>query len=201
MKKRLCSVKRETKETNIYLKLNIDGRGRAKISTGIEILNHLLELFCFHGFFDLELLAKGKDLHHLNEDIGIVIGEAFKKALADKKGIRRFGFFSVPMDENVSEVIVDIGGRSYFKLVYENKDLLSIKNKSGYSFKEIEHLLDSFCRHLGANLYIKIAGSLKSDFHSLVEPIFKALGIALDQATQIDKRRASNIPSSKGVID
>lgn len=201
MKKRICYLERKTKETQISLRLNLDGKGKTKISTGIDILNHLLELLCFHGFFDLELLAKGKDLHHTNEDIGIVMGEAFKKALSDKKGIRRFGFFAVTMEENIAEVILDLGGRSYFKLVYEKKSFLSLKDKSGYSFKEIEHLLDSFARHLGANIYIKISGSLKSDFHSLAEPIFKALGIALDWATQIDTRRKEDIPSTKGVID
>src|SRR3989338_3045499 len=118
MKKRIAAVTRKTKETDITVKLNIDGSGKSRIKTGIGILDHMLELFAFHGLFDLEVSAKGDlrvDIHHTNEDIGIVLGEAFKKALGNMKGIKRFGSASVPMEDVVANVTVDISGRGHFK--------------------------------------------------------------------------------------
>jgi len=202
MKNRTCIIKRKTKETDICLKLNIDGKGKAKIDTGLGILDHMLELFAFHGFFDLELKARGDlktGLHHLNEDIGIVLGDAFKKALKEKRGIRRFGFFGVPMEENFAQVALDINGRGYLKLTVEDLSDFS-SDAPEYSLKDLEHFLDSFCRHLGANFYIIIRASLTKDLHSIIEPVFKALGLALDYATQLDSRR-KEIPSTKGIID
>ena len=201
MKKRIAEFKRKTKETNIAAKLTIEGVGRPKINTGIGILEHMLELFTFHGLFDLELNAKGDfkvDIHHTNEDIGIVLGEAFKKALGDKKGIRRFGSAQVPMEEVVANVTVDISGRGYFQLYY-GKNVVVPKMQEGYTFIDAEHFLESFAKHLWMNLNIKV-DPLSQDLHKSLEPIFKALGIALDQATQIDPRR-KGIPSTKGIID
>ena len=201
MKKRSAEIKRKTRETNITAKLTIDGSGRPKVNTGIGILDHMLELFTFHGLFDLELSAKGDfkvDIHHTNEDIGIVLGEAFKKALGDKKGIRRFGSGQVPMEEVVANATVDISGRGYFKLYY-GKNVIVPKMQEGYTFIDAEHLLESFAQHLGMNLNIKV-DPLSQDLHKSLEPIFKALGVALDQATQIDSRR-KGIPSTKGIID
>jgi imidazoleglycerol-phosphate dehydratase len=201
MKKRSAEFKRKTRETNIIVKLNIDGTGKAKIDTGIGILDHMLELFSFHGLFDLELNAKGDfkvDIHHTNEDIGIVLGEVFKKALGDKKGIKRFGSSQVPMEEVVANVTADISGRGYFQLFY-GKNVVVPKMQEGYTFIDAEHLLESFAQHLGMNLNIKV-DPLSQDLHKSLEPIFKALGISLDQATQIDPRR-KGIPSTKGVID
>ncbi|MDI6758325.1 MAG: imidazoleglycerol-phosphate dehydratase [Candidatus Omnitrophota bacterium] len=195
-------VKRKTKETDITIKLNIDGRGQAKIKTPIGILNHMLELFAFHGLFDLEIMAKGDykkiDIHHTNEDIGIVLGQAFKKALASKKGIKRFGLASVPMEEVVAQVIVDISGRGYFRINIE-KDSIIPKTQDGYAFSDVLHLFESFTKNLGINLNITV-NPLSPDLHTDFEPIFKALGLALDQATQIEPRR-KGIPSTKGVID
>jgi len=203
MKKRVCLIKRKTKETEINLILNIDGEGKSEIDTGIGILDHMLELFSFHGFFDLKIKVKSDlkkiDLHHTNEDIGIVLGEAFKKALGDKKGIRRFGFFALPMEDNLALVSLDISGRSYLKLVMDNRLRLS-QRQDHYSLEDLEHFLDSFVRHLGMNLYIIIKTTKTNDLHSVMEPVFKALGIALDQATQIEERR-KGIPSTKGIID
>lgn len=202
---RKAGIKRKTKETDIAVKLNIDGTGKAKINTGIGILDHMLELFAFHGLFDLEITAKGDlkvDIHHTNEDIGIVLGEGFKKALGDKKGIKRFGSASVPMEEVVADVTVDISGRGFLKLKTEadpdtTRDaLISV---DGYTIKDAEHFFESFAKHLGANLNIKV-GPFNYDLHTTLEPIFKGLGIALDRATQIDPRR-KGIPSTKGVID
>jgi len=198
---RKSTIQRKTKETRIKLKLNIDGSGKAKINTGIGILDHLLELFAFHGLFDLEISAKGDlkvDLHHTNEDIGIVLGQAFKKALADKKGIRRFGSASVPMEEVVATVTVDISGRGYYRLKTD-KGAIAPKITEGYVFTDAEHFFDALAKHLGMNLNIKI-GPLSPDLHTTLEPAFKALGLALDLASQIDPRR-KGVPSTKGVID
>lgn len=199
VKKRISIIKRKTKETDITVKLNIDGTGKTKINTGIGILDHMLELFAFHGFFDLSVSAKGDlkiDIHHTNEDIGLVLGIAFKKALGDKKGIRRFGCFSVPMEENLANVALDINGRGFFQLTQKN--IILPKSEDGYSLKDMEHFLDSFAKNIGMNLTTNI--TIGSDLHAALEPIFKALGIALDQAIQTDPRRKS-IPSTKGVID
>jgi imidazoleglycerol-phosphate dehydratase len=181
--------------------LNIDGSGKAKINTDIGILDHMLELFAFHGLFDLEIQAKGDlkvDIHHTNEDVGIVLGQAFKKALGTKTGIKRFGSASVPMEEVVANVTVDISGRGYYRLK-TGRGVVAPKMEEGYVFTDAEHLFDAFAKNLGMNLNI-LVNPLSSDLHTTLEPVFKALGIALDQATQIDPRR-KGIPSTKGIID
>lgn len=200
-KKRTAAIKRKTKETDITIRLNLDGNGKAKINTGIGILDHMLELFVFHGLFDLDIAAKGDlkvDIHHTNEDIGIVLGDAFKKALGDKKGIKRFGSASVPMEEVVANVTVDISGRGFCTLKMNPKEAQPAAQE-GYDLKDVTHLFDSLAKRLGMNLNIKVE-PVSPDLHTTLEPIFKALGIALDQATQIDPRR-KGIPSTKGIID
>jgi len=203
MSQRKAIVERKTKETKIKIGLNIDGRGKSKIDTGIGLLDHMLELFAFHGLFDLDIKANGDlkiDIHHTNEDIGIVLGDAFKKALADKKGIRRFGSASVPMEDVVAEVAVDISGRGFFKGIDRlNLPYGEAKSKENYSFEYANHFFESLAKRLGMNLSIKLT-SKNEDLHTNLEPIFKALGVALDQATQIDARR-KGVPSTKGVID
>jgi len=205
MKKRTATLRRRTKETDIIVKLNIDGSGKTKIDTGIGILNHMLELFAFHGLFDLDIIAKGDlkiDIHHTNEDIGIVLGEVFKKALGDKKGIRRFGSISVPMEDVVADARIDISGRGFLKLKAESNPRTTRSTSmsiDGYTLGDAEHFFESFAKHLGANLNIEV-GPFDPDLHTTLEPVFKALGIAIDQATQIDPRR-KGIPSTKGVID
>lgn len=207
VKLRKVTLNRKTKETEITVKLNIDGAGKTKIKTGIGILDHMLELFAFHGFFDLEISAKGDlnvDIHHTNEDIGIVLGEAFKKALGDKKGIRRFGFASVPMEDVLANVAVDVSGRGHFTLNTEKGkseafDALKLLLQDDYFFKDSLHFFESFAKHLGMNLNITVK-PISKDLHTTLEPIFKALGLSLDQATQIDPRRKS-VPSTKGMID
>jgi len=200
---RKAIVKRKTKETDITVKLNIDGAGKTKIKTGIGFLDHMLELFAFHGLFDLEIAAKGDlkvDIHHTNEDIGIVLGEAFNKALADKKGIQRSGYFSWPMEDVVANVNVDISGRGFFKGI--EKESLGIpepKDEEGYSFAYANHFFEAFAKKMGMNLNIKLSSS-NPDLHTNLEPVFKGLGKALDQATQIDPRR-KGVPSTKGIID
>jgi len=201
MKKRTSEIKRKTKETDISIHLNIDGSGKSKINTGIGILDHMLELFAFHGLFDLSISAKGDlkvDIHHTNEDVGIVLGQAFKKALDDKAGIKRFGSATVPMEEVVVNVSTDISGRGYFKLSIPKSSGIP-KEQDGYSLSYAEHFFESLAKQLGMNLSIKI-DPVSSDLHTTLEPVFKALGISLDHATQIDPRR-KGVPSTKGVID
>jgi imidazoleglycerol-phosphate dehydratase len=208
MKKRTAVIKRKTKETDITVKLNIDGSGKTKINTGIGLLDHMLELFAFWGLFDLEITAKGDlkvDIHHTNEDIGIVLGQAFKKALRDKKGIRRIGFAQAPMEEVIGSVTIDINGRGFLDFRAGGSEIHKLdarhlpKSQDGYKLQDTKHLFDSFAKNLGMNLNIK-AEPLNLDLHTTLEPVFKALGIALDQATQIDPRR-KGVPSTKGRID
>ena len=204
-KKRISQITRKTKETDIKIRLNLDGKGEAKINSGIGLLDHMLELFAFHGLFDLEVKACGDlkvDIHHTNEDIGIVLGQAFKKALSTKKSIKRFGSSSVPMEEVVANVTVDISGRGSFNLKQWKGTFtpgFMPDAQDGYEFQDLVHFLDSFAKHLGMNLNISIE-PMSLDLHTTLEPVFKALGLALDQATQMDPRR-KGVPSTKGIID
>ena len=201
---REAEVKRKTKETDIIVKLNIDGTGKSNIDTGIGFLDHMLELFAFHGLFDLDVTAKGDlkvDIHHTNEDIGLVLGQAFKKALGDKSGIKRNGFGSFPMEQVTANATVDISGRGSFTwplIAGVSPDLIPV-TKERYKAEYAEHFFDALSKNLGMNLNITISGR-SFDLHTTLEPVFKALGKALDEATQIDPRR-KGIPSTKGVID
>jgi len=200
-KKRTASIKRKTTETDIAGELIIDGVGKAALDTGIGILDHMLELFAFHGLFDLKIKAKGDlnvDIHHTNEDIGIELGKAFKKALGDKKAIRRFGSSSVPMENVIATVVLDISGRGSYKRKEVGIGDAPAAEK-GYALKDVDHFFESFANHLGMNLNITI-DPLVHDLHTTLEPAFKAFGIALDRATQIEPRR-KGIPSTKGIID
>ncbi len=203
MKERVAKKERKTSETDIIAELNIDGVGKYKIDTGIGFLDHMLELFAFWGHFNLDIkVNKGDfqiDIHHTNEDVAIVLGQVFKEALGDKEGIRRSGFGSVPMENVTANVTVDISGRGSFKLNIGQTVWAYPSDKEGYEFKYAEHFFDAFAKQLGMNLNIKLENP-SSDLHATLEPVFKALGIALDQATQIDPRR-KGIPSTKGVID
>ncbi|MFA4992561.1 MAG: imidazoleglycerol-phosphate dehydratase [Candidatus Omnitrophota bacterium] len=206
---REASKTRESKETNITIKLNIDGSGESKINSGIGFLDHMLELFAFWGHFDLEIITKEADfkvdIHHANEDLGIVLGQVFKLALGDKKGINRIGDASVPMEEVTAAVSLDISGRGSFKMSGAIKGIP--KEQSGavkpvqenYKLEYAEHFFDAFAKQLGMNLNIKIENP-SNDLHTSLEPVFKALGKALSEAAGIDPRR-KGIPSTKGVID
>jgi len=200
---RKAIIKRKTKETDITVKLNIDGSGKSKINTGIGILDHMLELFAFHGLFDLEIMAKGDlkvDIHHTNEDVGIVLGQAFKKALGDKKGIKRSGDAIWPMEEVVANVAVDISGRGSFKLTTSNIRFIRKEEREEYDLTQATHFFESFAKHLGMDFKVIVNNPVSPDLHTFLEPIFKALGKALDEATQIDPRR-KGVPSTKGIID
>ncbi len=199
MKKRTAIVPRKTSETNITVTLNIDGEGKSKINSGIGFLDHMLELFAFWGLFDLEVETFAADLkvdiHHTNEDLGIVLGKAFKDALGDRAGINRIGSAAAPMENVTANVSVDLSGRGSFKWEFP----AICVPQEGYEARYVEHFFEAFAKQLGVNLNIRIDNP-SSDLHATLEPVFKALGIALDQATQVDPRR-KGIPSTKGIID
>jgi len=204
---RKARVFRKTTETKIECSLNIDGKGKAEIDTGIAFLDHMLGLFTFHGLFDVKLKAEGDlkvDSHHTNEDVGIVLGQVFKKALGNMQGIKRFGFFSVPMEDVLSDVTVDISGRSHFSGIKTNFARGIAQVKENYAWNDADHFFESFTKQSGINLIInvEVRGTevLPNDIHTVLEPVFKALGKSLDQATSIDPRR-KGIPSTKGIID
>lgn len=200
MKKRVVKIKRKTAETAVSIELNLDGNGKSKVDTGIGFLDHMLTLFSKHGLFDLKLKAKGDlkvDLHHTNEDVGIALGEAFKKALGDKRRIRRFGSIdvAVPMEEALARVALDISGRPSLHMRREGSPVLSVLYaKEGYTLNDAKQFLEAFVRNIGVNLHIEYRGE---DLHHVLESIFKALGRALGDATRIDPR-IKGIPSTKG---
>jgi len=200
---RKADVERKSKETQIKAVLNVDGTGKAKIKTPIGFLDHMLELFTFHGYFDLDLSVTGDthiDIHHTNEDIGIVLGKAFKKALGEEKsGIKRFGFAFVPMEATVGRCVIDISGRGFFKF-NSTSQMPAQKGTDGYEFSHFEHFMESFALNLGATLSFTLQNP-SDDLHTNLETMFKSLGLALDQATTIDPRRQGQVPSTKGIID
>ena len=203
LRARKTNYERKSKETQIEIPvLNIDGKGEAGISTPIGFLDHMLTLFAYHGCFDLMIKADGDtqvDNHHLNEDLGIAIGEAFKKALGDSKGIVRMASSEIPMDMASAKVLVDLSNRAAFKfMVKREKFAENIKDEEGYSMHFAKDFLESFAKKLCMNLHIEISGD--GDMHHYLEAVFKALGIALDKATSIDPRREGEVPSSKGIL-
>ena len=194
---RTATVERKTKETQIKIKLNIDGSGKSRIISEIGFLNHMLETFAKHGLFDIEAKIKGDlhvDQHHTVEDTGIVLGEAFKKALGDKRGIKRAGFFIFPMDEALVMTAVDISGRPYLKMDAKFKS----KKVGNLQVDLLEDFFQGFAVSLGANLHIKIYYG-RSDHHK-IEAMFKAFGKALKEACEIEERLKNEIPSTKGTL-
>lgn len=194
---REAEITRDTKETKISFKLNIDGSGQADISTGIAFLDHMLQLFARHGFFDLSIEAKGDievDYHHLVEDIGISMGQAVKGALSDKAGIRRYGFFVLPMDETLATVALDISNRGY--LVYDvDCPNPQVRDFNIHLFKEF---FQAFANEVACNLHIRL--EYGDEPHHVAEAIFKGFAKALDLATQAEPRLAGKVPSTKGTL-
>ena len=198
---RKAQVVRKSKETNITVRVNLDGTGKTSVKTGIPFLDHMLTLLGTHGVFDLTLKASGDlhiDLHHTNEDIGLVLGQAFDQALKDRKRITRFGFAYVPMDEALARVVLDISGRP--KLVLRDGQAPATSKRppashGAYQWGDAEHFLESFARTSKMTLHIDVLTG--SDFHHTCEAVFKALGRALEQATRLHPR-VKGIPSSKG---
>ena len=194
---REAEITRDTKETKISFKLNIDGSGQADISTGIAFLDHMLQLFARHGFFDLSIEAKGDievDYHHLVEDMGISMGQAVKEALSDKAGIRRYGFFVLPMDETLATVALDISNRGY--LVYDvDCPNPQVRDFNIHLFKEF---FQAFANEVACNLHIRL--EYGDEPHHVAEAIFKGFAKALDLATQPEHRLAGKVPSTKGTL-
>jgi imidazoleglycerol-phosphate dehydratase len=195
---RISTVKRKTKETKVTIELNVDGKGISEIGTGIGMLDHLLEQVARHGRFDIKIKAQG-DLkvneHHTVEDVAISLGKALHEALGERQGIVRMGHAIVPMDDALALVSVDIGGRGY-----ANVDISFAKEYIGeLPTGLIKHFLQSFAFEARLNLHAKLLAG--EDDHHKAEAIFKALGRALDSATEIDGRIAGEVPSTKEVID
>lgn len=193
---RSAAIERVTKETSIKLELNVDGTGEAKICTSVPFLDHMLNLFSRHGLFDLTVEACGDidiDFHHTVEDIGIVLGEAFKQALGDKKGIRRYGQASIPMDETLASVAADISGRPY--LVY-HVSLPKVKI-GDFDVELAREFFQGFVNHCGLNLHINVMYG--DNVHHIIEACFKAFARAMDTATQLDPR-VIGVMSTKGVL-
>jgi len=198
MKKRKSEIKRVTRETSIKIALNLDGQGKGRISTGIGFLDHMLELFAKHGLFDLKVQAKGDlkvDLHHTNEDVGIALGEAFKKALGKKAGIRRYGYSFVPMDEALANarVVLDISGRP--SLFFSSK--IKGTPPAGYSLQDAKEFFKAFSANSGINMHVDALRG--EDTHHVIEALFKATARALKEAVSIDKR-VKGVPSTKGKL-
>ena len=195
MASRLSVIKRETKETNIRLELKLDGSGQWEINTGIEMFDHLLSQLARHGVFDIKLLATGNDQHHVAEDVGICLGKAFNKALEEKRGIVRMADTSVPMDDALAMVALDISGRGYtvLELPFSSNDML------GFPTDLIRHFLESFAIEARLNLHAKIVYGTND--HHKAEALFKALGRALDTATRIDERISTELPSTKDLLE
>lgn len=194
--RRTAAIHRKTKETDINFSLTIDGTGRYKVKTPIPFLNHMIELFSKHGVFDVTLIAKGDvdvDDHHLVEDVGITLGECFRRALGDKVGIRRYGFFTLPMDETLTTVAIDFCDRP--AIVY-NSPVKSGRIKT-FDVELVEHFFEAFTSAARVNLHVNVHyGRIK---HHVAESIFKAFAKAVDAATRIDPR-VKGVPSTKGKL-
>ena len=194
---RKAMVERKTKETDIKMELNLDGTGKFTVDTSIPFLDHMLSLMCKHGLFDLKIKAKGDveiDDHHTVEDTGIVLGKALKQALGDMKGINRYGQASVPMDEALASVCLDISGRSY--LVYKVEFPKKSKLKE-FEPDLIEDFLQAFASSAGITLHVTVLYGRNT--HHIIEAVFKALGRALKQAVSLDPR-VKGVPSTKGSL-
>jgi imidazoleglycerol-phosphate dehydratase len=193
---RTSEVKRVTKETDIYMKLNLDGEGKSNIDTGIGFFNHMLEGFSKHGFFDLDVKIKGDldvDGHHTVEDAGIVLGNAIKEAVGDKKGIKRYGYFILPMDDALALCAVDLCGRPYLQFDCEFKDF----KVGDFETTLVKEFFYAVSYSAAMNIHIKMLSGDNS--HHMIEAIFKAFSKALDEATSMDNR-IKDVLSTKGSL-
>jgi len=194
---REAQLERNTKETQIKGNLQIDGTGVYEISTGIRFLDHMLELFSKHGAFDLELTATGDldvDQHHTVEDTGIVLGDLFSKALGDRRGINRSGYFVQPMDESLAVVAVDLGGRP--ALVLDQQ--VNVVHVGDLQAELLHDFFEGFINHAGANLHVKVLYGRSN--HHKIEAIFKCFARALRYACSTDERLKDQLPSTKGLL-
>jgi len=190
------TIKRKTKETDISVELELDGGGKAEIETGMPFFDHMLDSFTRHGFFDIRIKAKGDvqvDYHHSVEDVGLALGQAFKKALGEKQGIRRFGEASCPLDETLAQVVVDISGRPYLSYNVKIRP-----GRVGDFDTDLPHeFFAAFANQLGLNLHIDVIRG--ENPHHIIEACFKAFARAMDRATQLDTR-IEGVLSTKGSL-
>ena len=194
---RKAEVTRQTKETQIKVSLTLDGTGEGEISTGIPFMDHMLDLFSRHGFFDLSIEATGDieiDYHHLVEDMGICLGQAFSEALGDKAGIRRYGFFVLPMDETLVTFSLDLSNRAY--LVWNVVPTITmVRDFNVQLFKEF---FQAFANEVACNVHVRLEHG--EEPHHVAEAIFKGFAKSMDIATQQEERLAGKIPSTKGTL-
>lgn len=195
MSQRKAIIKRETRETNISVELNIDGSGEYDIKTGIRIFDHLLSQLARHGMFDLKISATGDETHHIVEDVAICLGRAFSQALGEKRGIVRMADVAVPMDDVLAAIAIDLSGRPYSMLALEFAD----NDMAGFPSDLIRHFLETFAAEAKMNLHARV--SYGTNDHHKAEAIFKALARALDAATRIDTRIIDRIPSTKELLE
>jgi imidazoleglycerol-phosphate dehydratase len=195
MAERTTIIKRETKETSVSLELNIDGSGQWEITTGIRMFDHLLAQLAQHGVFDMKVSATGNDQHHVAEDVAICLGKAFSEALGEKRGIVRIADATVPMDDALAMLALDISGRGYsiLDLSFTDNDM------AGFPTDLIRHFLESFAVEARLNLHAKILYGTND--HHKAEALFKALGRALDNATRVDERLSGKLPTTKGLLE
>lgn len=193
---RTGTVERKTKETEIIVSVDIEGSGKAEIETGMPFFNHMLDSFSRHGLFDIKLQAKGDleiDYHHTVEDVGLALGEAFKKALGDKQGIRRFGEASCPLDETLAKVVIDLSGRPYLSYNVKIRP-----GRVGTFDTDLPHeFYAAFTNQLGMNLHIDVIRG--ENPHHIIEACFKAFARAMDMATGFDER-ITGVLSTKGSL-
>lgn len=187
---------RKTLETEVKIELNIDGKGEREINTPIKFFTHMLEQFAAHGSFDLKINVQShdKDNHHVIEDVALTLGEAFKEALGDKKGITRYGSFILPMDEALSLAVVDLSGRAFSKTDVEIKD----EKTSDFETVLLPHFFNSFAQANLSTVHIKMLDG--TDTHHIIEAVFKSFAKALKMACSIDENNKDMIPSTKGLL-
>jgi len=195
MTKRTASIKRQTTETTISLSLNLDGSGQAEMCTGVRLFDHMLSQLARHGLFDINISANGDDIHHLVEDVALTLGKAFNEALGERKGIVRMADATVPMDDSLATVALDLSGRGYavVDLPFSKNDL------TGFPTDLVRHFLETFAIEGRLNLHARILYG--SNDHHKAEALFKALARALDKATSLDPRREGIAPSTKGMLE
>ena len=195
MANRKSVIKRETRETNISLELNLDGSGNYEMVTGIRMFDHLLAQLARHGVFDIKVSATGDDQHHLVEDVALCLGKALGEALGDRCGITRMADATVPMDDALAMVAVDISGRGYtvLELPFTDNDM------TGFATDLIRHFLEAFASEAKLNLHARVLYGTND--HHKAEALFKALGRALDKATRIDERISGELPSTKEFLE
>ncbi|WP_269526235.1 imidazoleglycerol-phosphate dehydratase HisB [Coraliomargarita parva] len=194
---RIASLTRNTKETQIQMELNVDGTGVSEIDTGIPFFDHMLTLFAKHGLFDLKIKATGDidvDYHHMVEDTGIVLGQCLKQALGEKRGIRRYGFFLLPMDESLARVALDLSNRQAFVYKVDFK----FPMVRDFSIVLIKEFFQAFANDACCNLHINL--EYGEEPHHIAEAIFKCFARALDMATTIDPRVGDAVPTTKGTL-